>query len=77
VPDSLFSILGPKNSNASPDPLIQALESSLGIGSANGAASSSSTVNSIASFSSSLLAQELESLFGSPQMVDSFLRTLG
>jgi hypothetical protein len=31
APDSLFSILGPASSNPSPDPLIQALESSLGL----------------------------------------------
>jgi hypothetical protein len=75
--DSLFSILGPASSNASPDPLIQALESSLGIAGANGATSSSSTANSIASSNSSLRAQELESLFGSPQIVEPFLNTLG
>jgi hypothetical protein len=75
--DSLFSILGPASSNASPDPLIQALESSLGIAGANGATSSSSTANSIASSNSSLQAQELDSLFGSPQMVEPFLNTLG
>jgi hypothetical protein len=75
APDSLFSILGPASSNPSPDPLIQALESSLGIAGSNGA--TSPTTNSIANSASSLQAQELESLFGSPQTVDPFLNTLG
>src|SRR5260370_25648399 len=48
APASLFSILGPANSSPSPDPLIQALESSLGLARANGATSSSSTTNPIA-----------------------------
>jgi len=73
APDSLFSILGPANSNSSPDPVMQALESSLGLAEAN----PSSTTNPIASPTSSLQAQELESLFGSPQAIDPFLNTLG
>jgi hypothetical protein len=75
--DSLFSILGPASSDPSPDPLIQALESSLGLGGANPATSSSSTATQIANSTSSLQAQELDSLFGSPQTVDPFLNTLG
>jgi hypothetical protein len=74
--DSLFSILGPASSNASPDPVIQALESSLGIAGSNGAPSSPSTTD-LASATSSLQTQALESLFGSPQTVDPFLNTLG
>jgi len=73
APDSLFSILGPANSNPSPDPLMQALESSRGLAEAN----PSSTTNPIASPTGSLQAQELESLFGSPQAIDPFLNTLG
>jgi hypothetical protein len=73
APDSLFSILGPANSNSSPDPVMQALESSLGLAEAN----PSSTTNPIASPTGSLQAQELESLFGSPQAIDPFLNTLG
>jgi hypothetical protein len=73
APDSLFSILGPANSNPSPDPVMQALESSLGLAGAN----PSSTTNPITSPTSSLQAQELESLFGSPQAIDPFLNTLG
>jgi hypothetical protein len=73
APDSLFSILGAANSNPSPDPLMHALESSLGPAAAN----SSSTPNPIADSTSSLQAQELESLFGSPQTVQPFLNTLG
>jgi len=73
APDSLFSILGPANSNSSPDPIMQALESSLGLAEAN----PSSTTNPIASPTGSLQAQELESLFGSPQAIDPFLNTLG
>lgn len=73
APDSLFSILGAADSNPSADPLMQALESSLGPAAAN----PSSTADPIAGSTSSLQAQELESLFGSPQTVDPFLNTLG
>ena len=62
APDSLFSILGPASSNASPDPVLQALESSLA--SPNGATSSPK-------------AGELDTLFGAPQDVDPFLNMLG
>jgi hypothetical protein len=49
------------------------MQSALGTNGAN----PSSTANPIASSTSSLQAQELESLFGSPQTVDPFLNTLG
>jgi len=75
--DSLFSILSPASSNPSPDPMMQALESSLGIGGSNRATSGSTPANQIASNARTFQAQELDALFGTPQTVDLFLNTLG
>lgn len=84
--DSLFSLLSPgtSTSNAEPDPIMQALESSLGVGSssagtpANGQpASTSATPSQIASAASNLQAQNLETLFGATPTVDPLLNTLG
>lgn len=77
TPDSLFSILGPANSNASPDPLMQALESSLGLPGSNNPASTATTANPLAGQPSGFQAQELDALFGATQTADPFLNTLG
>ena len=77
-PDSLFSLLEPQPQTAQTDPLIQALESSLGVAGANGTTTSDSTTsNQLANVASGFQAQELNALFGTPQMVDPFLNTLG
>jgi hypothetical protein len=63
--DSLFSMLSPGSSNAEPDPIIQALESSLGAGGSSSAgtpiggqaASTSASPSQIASATSNLQAQ--------------------
>jgi hypothetical protein len=83
--DSLFSALSPATSTTQPDPILQALESSLGITGANGATSStagsatssSSLADQIAINASSFQAQALDALFNSTQPADPSLNTLG
>ena len=83
--DSLFSALSPNSSTTQPDPLVQALDSSLGITGANGATSgtagsnttASSLADQIASSASSFQAQALDALFNSTQPADPSLNTLG
>ena len=77
VLDSLFSILSPGSSNAQPDPILQALESSLGVAGANAGASSSTPSNEVAGSAISFQAQELNALFAATQPADPSLNTLG
>jgi hypothetical protein len=82
--DSLFSALSFPNSATQPDLMLQALDSSLGIGgtngqpaNSNGATTASSLANQIASSASSFQAQALDALFGSANPTDPSLNTLG
>jgi len=82
--DSLFSLLSPGSSAAQPDPILQALDSSLGTGSGSTGTSASGQPAStsvspaqIAGAASDLQAQNLEALCGIPPTVNSSLNTLG
>jgi hypothetical protein len=81
VLDTLAGLLFPApsapGSGAQPDPMLQALESSLGIAGATGTASRSTPSNQIANSASGFQAQELNALFGIPQTVYPLLNTLG
>jgi len=73
VPASLFSALSPDSSTTQADPIMQALESSLGVSGTNSTTSGTSSSTS----ASSLQAQEVQALFGDTQTVDPLLNTLG
>ena len=80
--DSLFSALSPNSSTTQTNPLLQALDSSLGITGANSATSSTAgsatTSPSLADqIASSFQAQALDALFNSTQPADPSLNTLG
>jgi hypothetical protein len=66
APDSLFAALSPDSSMTQPDPLLQALDSSLGVSGANGNPSTSLSQT-----------PTLDALFATPPTVDPFLNTLG
>ena len=77
--DSLSSVLLSSNSATQPDPILQALELSVGAGGTNGAASSSAPASQIANNANSLQAQEMDALFGvtPAPAVQPFLNTVG
>jgi hypothetical protein len=77
VADSLFPALSAQGTSTQPDPIMQALESSLGIAGTADSASSSTPANQIATSASGFQAQELNALFAAAQPVDPLLNTLG
>jgi hypothetical protein len=76
-PDSLFAALSPDSSATQTDPLLQALDSSLGVSGPGGNPSTATLSDQIANSANTFQSQELNSLFGTPQTVDPFFNTLG
>ena len=80
VLDTLAGLLFPApqvpGSGTPADPMLQALESSLGVAGPSGPTSSSAPSNQIANSASGFQAQQLNALFGIPQTVHPLLNTL-
>jgi hypothetical protein len=80
VLDTLAGLLFPappaSSSGTQPDPLLQALESSLGIAGPTGGTPGSAPSSQIANSASGFQAQQLNALFGIPQTIYPLLNTL-
>ena len=75
--DSLFPGQAPQGSSNQPDPLLQALDSSLGISGANAITPGSAPSTQIATSAGGFQAQELNALFAAAQPANPSFDTLG
>lgn len=71
--DNLFSVPPPDGTTIQPDPILQLLESLVGVAGANNGTSISTPSNQVAGSAISFQAQELSALFGATRPVDPLL----